>query len=388
MHSVIGDYVERRRMADSQVSAGELTASDLLVVDVDSHLSKDFDEIRPYLDRSVRSFVDRIPPSEIPWKIFTSSRATPQFPNNPGAGDGNDRLEHTYATDPATKLAYMDEYDIDHSICTPGFLGLASVNHDRIAVEIARAHNEWLSETFFDRSDRLGMTILIANHQPSEAAEEIDRWADEDDVVAVALPAAGLVPPAGHHWYEPIYEAAEDHGLPVVMHSGNAASTAAFPVQRHWSQTFTEDHLFTFPVELMWHLGSLVFRGVPERFPDLEFVMEEGGVEWLPWIRWRMDDHYLQNSSDVPILERLPSEYLSENFYLSTQPLGHPENPRDLAEVLRIAGGGDMLMYSSDHPHPDFDPPAELLSPIRAHLEPEDVRGMMGETAADVFGVG
>lgn len=374
-------------MAESRTSTGRLTTSELTVVDVDSHVSKDVENFLPYMDQSVRSVFDRISTEEVPWKIFSSTRATPEFPNNLGAGDDGGLLEHTYAADAETKLEYMDEYDIDHSICTPGILGLATVNHDRIAVEIARAHNEWMADAFFGTSDRLSSVIVVANHRPQEAAEEIDRWADEDDVVGVALPSSGLVPPAGHHWYEPIYEAAEENGLPVVLHSGNAAATSSFPVQREWSQTFTEDHLFTFPAEILWHLGSLMFRGIPEKYPDLEFVMQEAGVEWLPWMKWRMDDHYLQNSFDVPILERLPSEYLRENFYFSTQPLGHTASPRNLAEVLRIAGGSDVVLYSSDHPHPDFDPPEELLGPIKSHLDEDDVRGIMGEAATDLFDI-
>jgi predicted TIM-barrel fold metal-dependent hydrolase len=372
-------------MAETQTRQSELAARELTIVDVDSHVSNSIENLLPYMDQSVRSVIDRVPLEEVQWKIFSQSRATPDFPNNTGIGDDNELLEHEYATDTETKLRYMDEFNLDYSVLTPGILGLASVNHDQIAVEIARAHNEWMANAFFDESDRLKSVILIANQRPEKAAEEIDRWAEEDDVVGVSLPASGLVPPAGHHWYDPIYEAAEDHGLPIIMHTGNSTSTAAFPVQRHWSQTFTEDHLFTFPVEAMWHLGSIMFRGIPERYPDLRFVMEECGVEWLPWMRWRMNDHYMQNSVDVPILERMPSEYLYENFTFSTQPLGHSETPRDLAEIIRIAGGSDTIMFSTDHPHADFDPPEELLHSIKSHLDEDDVRGIMGETAMEIF---
>lgn len=373
-------------MARSQTSSDRLTTGELTVIDSDSHVSNKIENLLPYLDQSVRSVIDRIPLEEVSWKIFSSTRATPDFPNNTGIGDDDELLEHEYATDAETKLEFMDEFDLDYSVLTPGILGLATVNHEEIAVGIMRAHNEWMADAFFDKSDRLKSVIMIANQKPDKAAEEIDRWADEDDVAGVALPSSGLVPPAGHHWYEPIYEAAEDNGLPITLHTGNSAAYPSFPVQRTWSQTFTEGHLFTFPAEAMWHLGSIMFRGIPEKFPDIQFVIQEAGVEWLPWMRWRMNDHYMQNSSDVPILERTPGEYLRDNFAFSTQPLGHPETPRDLAEILRIAGGGDMIMFSTDHPHADFDPPEELLHPIRSQLDEDDVRGMMGETAADLFG--
>ncbi|MDX1745760.1 MAG: amidohydrolase family protein, partial [Halobacteriales archaeon] len=268
-------------------------------------------------------------------------------------------------------------------------LGLASVSHDQTAVEIAKAYNAWMADTFYDVSDRLRASILVAHQKPDRAAEEIDRWAAEDDAVGVQLPASGLIPPAGHSWYDPIYEAAQDNGLPILMHTGNSTSTAAFPVQRHWAETFIEDHFWTFPVEGMWHVNSMLFQGVPERFPDLQFVVQETGVEWLPWMMWRMDDHYLQNSQDVPILTRMPSEYIKEHFNFTTQPLGHTGDPRQLGAMIEFAGGAETVMFATDHPHPDFDTPEELFTPLKTNgnFSDDDLRAIMGESAIDLFGL-
>jgi len=51
------------------------------------------------------------------------------------------------------------------------------------------------------------------------------------------------------------------------------------------------------------------------------------------------------------------------------------------------AGGADTVMFSTDHPHPDFDPPKDLFDTLRTHVGEEDLRGLMGETALDVFGI-
>jgi hypothetical protein len=49
--------------------------------------------------------------------------------------------------------------------------------------------------------------------------------------------------------------------------------------------------------------------------------------------------------------------------------------------------GADSIMYSSDLDHPDFDPPEELFDRVQGHFEDDTVRGMMGETAMDLFGI-
>jgi hypothetical protein len=359
-----------------------LSVQDLTVVDLDSHTGPWSETLLEYLDRGdpARRMIENA--GHVNSEILTKTRASPAFPNTPA---GDDDPARSGAGSVAGKLAYMDEFGIDHSVLTPGSAVLATINHDQTAVSWMRATNDYLLDRWVDADDRITATMCVVNHRPDLAAEEVDRMAVEDDVVGVQMPGAGLIPPAGHRMYDPIYEAAQDHGLPIRMHSADQQGAITFPVQFRWAETFTESHAFTFPVESMWHLISMVCNGVPERFPDLEFVLQEPGFEWLPWMMWRLDDHYLQNSEDLPLLRKRPSEYIRDQFYVTTQPLGHTETTRYLGWTAEMAGGAETLLYASDHPHPDFDPPEEVLRPLRPHLEEADLRGIMGETAIEVF---
>lgn len=365
--------------------SARLTLSDLTLVDADSHLTETTRELRPYLDNpGIEKLLDA---SKIgAYDVYSAHRASPAFAQTATAGtDEHEDLVHDQVTAPEPKRELMEEFDIDHTVLTPGLnLILATVNHDPTAVALASAYNRYITHTFADE-DGMKLNLLVATQRPEEAAAEIHEWAGHPDVVGVQLPADGLVPPAGHQRYDPIYEAATEHGLPIVMHSGDAGAQTVFPIQRNWAETFAEAHAFSFPAQAIWQLISQVFQGTPERFPDLEFVIQEAGCEWLPWLLWRLDDHYLQNSQDVPVLQKRPSEYIRDQYYFTTQPLGHTENPEQLANVLEAAGGPETLLFSSDHPHPDFDPPAELFVPLRTRFDEAAIRGMMGETAADVF---
>ena len=368
----------------TQQSTASLTLEDLTVVDADSHLDPDLKaDLLPYIpDRNAaRNMIETA--SSPDNEIFTHTRASPAFPN-----DGNYEGERAgYAAKrPEDKLGFMAEFDLEYSILTPSG-GIATVNHDQTAVAIMRAYNEWLADVWFDVADGLRTTLLVANQRPDKAAEEIDRWAAEQTIVGVQFPGAGLVPPAGHYSYEPVYEAADVQDVPIVMHSHDLQAAQTFPVQRRWAETFTESHAFTFPVEQMWHVISLVCNGVPEQFPDLEWVFQEPGFEWVPWMMWRLDDHYLQNSQDLPMLTKPPSEYIRDQFYFTTQPLGHTTNAQHMGWAMEMAGGGDTLLFSTDHPHPDFDPPKEVFTPAKTQLDDASLRGLMGETAIEVFGL-
>jgi hypothetical protein len=130
-----------------------------------------------------------------------------------------------------------------------------------------------------------------------------------------------------------------------------------------------------------------LFNGVPESYPSLDFVFLEAGIGYVPYMTWRLDDHYLEAPDQVPGLRRLPSSYIEDQFYFTTQPLGHTANdPSHIAKAIEMAGP-ESIMYSADLPHADFDPPSELFDRINSHFDSDTVRGIMGETAVDIFGL-
>lgn len=358
-----------------------LSPENLLIVDMDSHTGPFGTQFLDYLDETDVAHRMLSKANHINSQILTKTRVSAPFPNDPANADD---LARSGSGSIEGKLRYMDEFAIDYSLLTPGSAAMATINHDQTAVSLMYAGNDYVIDTWVDADPRLLPVAMVAHHRPDLAAEEIDRMAGHD-VVAVQFPAAGLIPPAGHHRYDPIYAAAEDHGLTINMHSADEQMAMTFPIQFQWAETFTEAHAFSFPIESMWHLISLTCRGVFERFPALQFVFQEPGFEWLPWMMWRLDDHYFQCSDDLPMLTKRPSEYIREQCFFTTQPLGHTENTTAMASIMDIAGGAETIMYSSDHPHPDFDPPAEVLGHARVGLDDEAIRGIMGETAASLY---
>lgn len=373
--------------SDPGASDRSLTSLDELdvVFDADGHVEETGELLVPYIDErhtGVKHILEQAASSEfggISRTIYSATHSLPAFMEH---GIYNDEPTR----DAETKLRHMDEFGLDYSMLDPTMnLGLPTVNNSRCAVALAQAYNSWLIDQFLDESDRLFGSILAAPQLPEIAAEEIDDRADEDGMVAVQLPASGLLPPPGHQWYDPIYEAAEDNDLPVLMHSGSAGAATLMPTMQKWNETYAEEHFIVHPVSHMWNLVTMFFQGVPERFPDLEFVFQEAGIGWIPYSIWRLDDHYLECPDEAPLLNRLPSSYIEEQFYFTTQPLGHTARAnKHLAWAIEMIGA-DSIMYASDLDHPDFDPPEELFDRVKGHFDDDTVRGMMGETAAELF---
>ena len=61
-----------------------------------------------------------------------------------------------------------------------------------------------------------------------------------------------------------------------------------------------------------------------------------------------------------------------------------PRSDADKASIIEMVGP-DRVMFSADFPHGDFDTPEELFRPIVSHFDDETIRGIMGETAIEVF---
>jgi predicted TIM-barrel fold metal-dependent hydrolase len=109
---------------------------------------------------------------------------------------------------------------------------------------------------------------------------------------------------------------------------------------------------------------SLVYEGIFERFPDLRVVLMEGGFAWLPSLMWRLDKHWKRLREEVPFLKRPPSEYIRKHMWATTQPMEEPTNPKHLLQVIEHLGSDDMLMFSTDYPHWDYDNPDRAF-PVR-----------------------
>ena len=251
------------------------------------------------------------------------------------------------------------------------------------ALELARAHNEWMRERWLG-DPRVRGSILCPAQDPLAAAAEIRRMAADERFVHVLL-VGGAERPYGEPRYLPIFEAAEECGLPVAIHSGGEGlGLAASPGRRRAMPTFyIEWHTLGSAGSIMAHLVSLVANGVFERLPGLRVVLLEGGVAWLPGILWRLDTNWRGLREDTPWLVRKPSEVVREHIRFTTQPLEHTDgNDELLFAMLEAAGAPDILCFASDYPHWDFDDPGFMLRRLpEAWREP-----VMHDNAAAAYG--
>lgn len=253
---------------------------------------------------------------------------------------------------------------------------LPSLPHPGYKAAIASAYNELLMERWVTESARLQGAVLVSLADPEAAVAEIERYADNPDMVAVLVYGGGTLP-MGHEFHHPIYAAAERAGMPVIVHtSGN-------PTNRQTASGMPE-HFVSYDTMLvqnhMYNLISLVFQGVLEEFSDLDWIWAGQGVSWIHQTMWRCTRYWRNASTLPPDMEMEPHEYITDRCYVTTYPIG--DLPSADLERLYEMFGVENILYASGYPHWNADTTEALPD-----LDDDARNRILSGNAGRVFGL-
>ena len=271
-----------------------------------------------------------------------------------------------------------------------GEAGLGS-DHPRRWAGI-QAHNRWLADFCKEAPGRRAGVAQIFLPYVEESVEEI-RWARDNGLFGgVLLPGAppgSGVEPLYAPKYEPIFAVCEELGMPLNHHSGGA--TPDFGM-------YLPQSLAMFMLEVTWwahrSLWHLMFSGVFERHPNLQFVLTETGVGWAPGVLEELDafyrrmkhndqcSEYIFGGPTVAKMSLLPSEYFARQCHIGASFLP----PRECARRHEI--GVDRIMWGTDYPHVEGSHPytREHLRLTFAGVPEDEVQRMVGGNAAELYG--
>jgi uncharacterized protein len=351
---------------------------DIIVVDADVHVHESPGELAPYCDMPWRKSLEvlaNVPERYLDIPGFSSGAGSLSAPF-PGGHDSKRMV-----TTPEQMREELSELSIDIAVLFPDhLLKLPVLPQKDYAAALARAYNAWLVDRWCRPQYQLLGCIIAAPQDPEDAAREIRRYAKDPGVVGVYLGLAGVDPLWGDRKYDPVYEAAQEAGLPVLLHSVTVIHPV-FPWQLQGFDTEMARHTVAHPFAVMANLVSMITTGVPVRFPDLQIAFIEAGISWVPFIMNRLDKEYIERRREVPFLDQRPSHYIRK-FYFGTQPIEEPENPEDLVTLIKLYGGEETTMFASDWPHHDFDHPRKVF---QLPMSPEGRRKIMGENAMRFF---
>lgn len=251
------------------------------------------------------------------------------------------------------KEQLLDKHEMTHAVLTGWFYeATVAKGWYEFAVARASAYNDYTVEHWLEKDKRLLGSITIPR-DPQAAVREIDRMAAHPQMAQVMLPIGDFA--WGDPYFHPIFEAANRHGLPIAIHLSASITAQGGDFLRYYV-AWRSLH----PQAYMTQTISLITNGVFDKFPDLKVALVEGGFEWVPFMMHRMDSAYKALRQETPWVKRMPSDYFRDNLRFTTQPWDDL-TAKEFLNIIDMMGSEDMIMYASDYPHWDFDPPERTL---------------------------
>ncbi|MBW8906756.1 MAG: amidohydrolase [Betaproteobacteria bacterium] len=250
--------------------------------------------------------------------------------------------------DPAERIKDLDFEGVDVNLTLPsGWFGTWTAGED-VSLESAmyRAYHRWMNDYCGAYPERLGGIILVGTRDVKSGLAEIARWGKSRWAWAVMAYAPYGVP-IDHPSLEPVWAAAQDHDLAVVLHTFTVMPPYAPGGLDTWENLWLQRSA-AHPWCGMRNMAALIGAGLMDRYPKLRLATLEAGHGWLPFWMQRIDEHAETIAAALPALKKKPSEYVMGGRYF--QSIEIPEGEKLTNAVIDLVGE-DVLMYASDYPH-------------------------------------
>lgn len=310
------------------------------VIDADGHIIERREDLRKFLKAPFDKRGGPLTASE-PWDRDLLQTLPPEprtFPAEPTAQDW---------------LRLLDDHGIEQVFLYPTAMGNVSrIREPDYAVALAQAYNDYVYERYTKVSNRLRPVALLPFQDPERSVIELRRAVNDLGCRGAVVRTTGLRLPLGHKYYDPIYREAEALNCALAVHGTNGGDELA----SGGYDTFTEVHTVSFPVGMFVQFSSMIYQGVPSRFPKLRLAFLEIGSTWLPYWLDRMDEHWEKRGKlETPHLKQRPSDCVRQQpIYFSFE-----AEERLLPETFSYVGA-EHFVYATDIPHWDCEFPGNL----------------------------
>ena len=255
-------------------------------------------------------------------------------------------------TTTALRLTDMDRDGIDATVMYGPIVPLL-VKDPELRRVCYRGYNDWLAEFCATAPARLVGAGLVPIDDAKTAADEV-RHLKQIGLRTGMLLAAAVETPLWDGDWEPLWQAAEETGLPLGFHLGGGLRTVVPRGPKLNEPGNMGVRVSCATLQMDEALAGVIFSGALERHPGLKIVLAETGIGWLPYMLERMDDTYRKfldagefwrAQGGLP-LTMPPSAYWKRQVWATFQ--------TDFAGLRLVDTlGDDRVMWASDYPHPD-----------------------------------
>jgi predicted TIM-barrel fold metal-dependent hydrolase len=265
-----------------------------------------------------------------------------------------------------------------------------------VTLDYLRAYNDYQTEWSSAAPDRLVPVTSLPFWDLPATLKEMERCATAGHrgVVFSQDPGAFGLPVLTDRYWDPMWAAAQEMGLPVNFHiaSGDTSLLQSAGHPDNGPHANYASMGVSFFMGNARTIASLICGGICHRFPELNFVSVESGVGWIPFALDSLDWQWKNCGVGLehPEYDLLPSEYFKRQiygcFWFEVEP----------AKFALDRLGADNILYETDFPHPtSMSPgpataavaPSQFLQDNFADLPDATLSKILHDNAARLYGL-
>jgi len=263
--------------------------------------------------------------------------------------------------DVAARLRQMDELGVDIHVMYPTVFLSYLTSNPETQIALCRSYNRWLAERSSQSEGRLRWVAVLPTLDIDAAVDEL-RWARDKGACGVFKLATELGRKVTDPYFFPIYEEASAINFPLCIHTGSAdPDRSSAPADRLGATNVIEAFY------------SVVFTGLPQRFPKLRFGFIEAGSSWIPYV---LDKLRAQRERRAWAITQFHYSDEYESLFRENRLFVTCQTLEDVPYILRF-GTEDNLLIGTDYSHADQSADIDSLSILRRWGD----EGRIGQTA-------
>src|SRR3954469_11552872 len=178
--------------------------------------------------------------------------------------------------DIAARIRHMDDLDVHVQVLYPTILLRPFTRRPEIELALARSYNRWLADIWQSAPDRLRWVAVLPFLSMDAALAEA-RWSKEHGACGIFIRGLEGDRQISDAYFYPLYEEASRLDMPVCVHS----ATGSFAVHDFFER---ESGFNKFKLAVVGSFHSILFNGIPARFPKVKIAFIEVSAQWVPYV--------------------------------------------------------------------------------------------------------
>lgn len=356
-------------VAPAPIGSAAHAFGDIRVIDVDTHLTEPFDL---WTSRAPASWRDRVPQvRDVDGTPHWFLDGRPFGLAQPAAcilEDGRKHYGATFmglryedvhpgASSVKPRLDVMDSTGVWAQIVYPNLLGFGNTKASDFDPDLRMVtttlYNDAMAEMQEESGGRLLPMALLPWWDLDAAVAEAERAKAMGlrGIITNSDPQDAGMKDLGDPFWDPLWSACDSLGLPVNFHIGGSQTQRSWFGSTPWPSQGDDQKLAIGGAMMFFSnarvLANLIFSGVCERFPGLQFVSVESGIGWIPYLLENLDYQIEELApSSVSYMTRKPSEYFRRQMHACFW-FEHGDVEHTISRL-----GEDNVMFETDFPHP------------------------------------